>query len=426
MSAIDFLLSKGKKVKVYDDDKTKLFDLRAKNLLINCVVESKLNKTTLLGVECVVLSPTVRIDKRIKKIITALGIKIMSEFSLASFFNPAPLYCVTGTNGKTTTVNMLQAMLSSCGQAYLVGNVGTPFTSVVSKINSGDSVVAEVSNFQLENMDGVIANAVAITNIAPDHLDMYSSFTEYIKAKHNIMSVVQSKKVFLNYDDEILREWGDGRSEYFSLKPLPNDKNGIFVNNGEIYQQQNGVYEKLMDLPPLKSRHNVANFLCAMSLALYAGVSVEQISNATRSFVLPRHRQEIVKIKDGITFVNDSKATNIHAVKSALENFKESRIILLLGGSDKGEDYAAFLSKIPSNVKCVVTFGALHKKLSAILKREKKAYHDCGDVFEAVNTSINIAKTGDVVLFSPGGASFDEFTSYSERGDYFCELVNEI
>ena len=192
-----------------------------------------------------------------------------------------------------------------------------------------------------------------------------------------------------------------------------------------IYSVQNGKKVELMPAPQMRTQ-NLANFLCAVSLALYAGVSAKATHSATCQLVIPRHRQEFVKEFDGVTYINDSKATNIHAVQSALSNFDDKNIVLLLGGSDKGEDFVQFLSKLPNNVKCVIAFGEMCKRLSKILKKNNIAHFLCEGVYEAVNKGREVASWGDVVLFSPGGASFDEFSSFEERGDYFCELVNEF
>ncbi len=424
MSAVDFLMSKTNKIKVYDDNIIKLREMEEKNLIPNCVVIDKINPNTLADVECIVLSPTVRIGAKIKELILRLGIDVVGEFGLASRYNIAPIYAVTGTNGKTTTVNMLHTIFTQCGiNSHLVGNVGIPFTSVVNTIQPVDKVVAELSSFQLENITGVKASAVAITNIAPDHMDMYGSFDEYVSAKRNIMSVEGTSRVFLNYDDAILRDWGDERCEYFSLNPLPNEKNGLFIQNGKVCTVEQDVIQPIMNVPNITGSHNLSNWLCAVSLARWAGVGDTQIEKV--HFSLPRHRQEIVKVVDGVTFVNDSKATNIHAVKSALQSFGKSRIVLMLGGKDKGEDYQGFLSTLSYNVK-VIVFGQMRHKLIKILKKLDREFFECADVYEAVAKSKQIATVGDVVLFSPGGASFDEFACFEERGDYFCELVNEL
>ena len=427
LGAISLLLTKNQKIKVWDDDKKKLLDFQEKHLLPNCLILTKLDKKSLADVDCIVLSPTVRIDKKTEKLTQDLGIKIMGEFSFASNFNKAPIFAVTGTNGKTTTVNMLHSIFTHAGLgAHLVGNVGTPLSSVVNEINPEDKVVAELSSFQLENIEGVSASAVAITNIAPDHMNMYSRFDDYVSAKRNILTTVQSKKVFLNYDDPILQKWGDDRSKYFSLTPLPQNMDGMYVSKGWIYSVQSGKHDPIMPAPNLGGEHNLSNFLCAACLAYSAGVSFKKIADSIPHLVIPRHRQEVVRILNGVSYVNDSKATNIHAVKSALLNNKNKRIVLLLGGSDKGENWGEFLSNLPANVICVITFGELHKALGKILKKLGKPHFDCADVYEAVYKGKSVANLGDVVLFSPGGASFDEFSSFEERGDYFCELVNEL
>ena len=420
-------LSKQYKVWVYDDNKKLLNDLFDKNLVANCLNVDRLDEKNLKNIDHIILSPTVRLNNRVLKLAEKLEIKVWGEFEFASQFTSAPIVGITGTNGKTTTVNFLHSIFSFLGKkSHLVGNVGTPLSEVIDDIKPTDIVVAELSNFQLENSSHLSLNQAAILNIAPDHLDKYKNFDEYFLAKQNIIKCANGK-VLLNYDDPKLRLLGKNyaQSEFFSLSKLPKNLNGAYFDRGIIYLQKNGKHEKLCSTAEFKfqGEHNLANLLVAVFLAYKSGVEVRDIEKAIPNLTLPRHRLEFVRKVNGVDYYNDSKATNLHAVMSALKNFENKSVVLLLGGSEKGEKLSGLT--LPSCVISVVAFGKLGKRIHKVLKG-KLCVKWYKHLFDAVGYATKIAPAGSVVLLSPGGASFDEFSSYAERGEYFCELINEI
>ena len=419
-------LTKTHKVSVYDDNKKLVKDLLDKKI-IDCVALGKLNVQTLKSIDNIILSPTVRLSDRLLRIVHKLKINVWGEFEFASQFCVAPIFGVTGTNGKTTTVNFLhQIFLASNVKSHLVGNVGSAFSGEIDKIEANDKVVAELSSFQLENVSNLKLESASILNIAPDHMDRYTGFSQYSLAKENILKCLVNGKTWLNYDDKNLRLLGlnYAQSCFFSLKKLPNELEGVFIDDGFVYYKQGKQLDKLFSLDSflIAGEHNKTNLLCAIGLAISAGLTSKQIETSLPLLKLPRHRLEFVKKVGSVSFYNDSKATNLHAVMAALKVFKE-RVVLLLGGSDKGEDLSNLT--LPKNVELVITFGELGKKFYKALKG-KVNIKSCEKLYDAVYSANKLAPPNSVVLLSPGGASFDEFSSYSERGEYFCELVNEI
>ena len=425
LACVELLLNRKENVWVFDDDKLRLSELVNKGIVNSkCRVVKKLNKDTLQSIEAIILSPTVRLNK-LNRLVNELDIKVFGEFEFASQVCKAPIFGVTGTNGKTTTVNFLHQLCCFAGEkAHLVGNVGTPLSEIVDNIHSTDVVVAELSNFQLEHSEKLKLKSAALTNIAPDHLDKYSSFEEYFLAKQNIISCV-TDCVFFNYDDKNIRKLATKcqRYQFFSTQYLPSEQNGLFIEQNDVYSKQNGHKTKVLSLDSfiLKGAHNLSNLMCAISLGLNTGLSAGEIESSLGKLTLPRHRLEFVKKVNGVEYYNDSKATNIHAVNSALANFRNRQVVLLMGGSDKGEDFSKF--KLPQFVVTLITFGAMKNKIAKQVKAACNVFR-CESLADAVWMAKKLAL--DVVLLSPGCASFDEFDSYAERGEYFCELVKEI
>lgn len=431
VSAVKFLLTKEKNVYIYDIDRKKTRDLFAANIIdLRVHFVKKIDAKILDIVDTIVLSPGVKISPKIERKCIQQNIQIISEIDLAGMFCPAPIYAITGTNGKTTTVNFLHQILKfGQRESWLLGNVGTPFCAKVDDLHAKSAVVLELSSFQLERCPHLKCAAVAILNLAPDHLDRYSSFDDYVSAKAKILDCVKAGgRILLNMDDERVRELGAGRENviFFSLNSLPVDAVGYFIKNGSIYHKTLHRTQKLLDLPHLGllGEHNLQNLLCAVALAHLAKIQPAQIAAALSGLTLPRHRLELAGQKDGVSFYDDSKATNIAATRAALACF-DKKIHLLLGGSDKGEDFECFLTHLPSAVFSVTAFGAMGKKIWKICKKHNILCEYYPTLTLAFDFVKYLAHSGEVVLLSPACASFDEFSDYQARGDYFCHLVTE-
>lgn len=428
----NFLNKIEKNVFVYDDNKKKTQELIDGGILSkNCEVLSKLCAKTICIIHCIIISPGVVLSKKLKKLIKEFNIEVIGELAFASRYCEAPIYAITGTNGKTTTASLLNTIFNTAKmKTHLVGNIGNAFSGEVDKISPTDKVVCEVSSFQLEYSQDFSPFAVGFLNIAPDHLDRYKDFDEYFNAKKIILERVGEGKVFLNYDDELVRNLSKTvkNYEYFSLSKLPQNERGLYFEDNKIFQQTADGSKYIIDLQKNKllGKHNLQNILCAVSLALYAGVTPEIIQKSVKNFQTPRHRIEYVGKINGALYYNDSKATNTNSTLTAVKCFEGKTIWLLLGGSNKGENFAPFFKELPNNIKHIITFGKMGRKLASLAKTTGfDSVHLCRDLYDAVMCARQHAKKDEVVLLSPACASFDEFNNYRERGEYFCNLVAE-
>ena len=431
ISAVKLLLDKQMNVYIHDKDRRKLRELYDAKIIDNKAnLIEKFNRKTLQFFDTLVVSPGVKLDSKILNECKLQNIEVLSEIDLASMFCKAPIFAITGTNGKTTTVNFLHQIFVSAGvNSYLLGNVGVPFCGSVEKIDSKSKVVLEVSSFQLEHCNHLKCAVATILNFAPDHLDRYSSLEEYENTKAKILDCVSQNGVaLLNYDDVRVRSLGfdNLHTLYFSLSELPPDIKGYYIYENKVKLNTGTRTRELFELPELNliGTHNLSNLLCAIALAHIAKIKPSEILATLGNLSPPRHRLEFVGEKEGVKFFNDSKATNIHSTRTALETFTQP-IHLLLGGSDKGEDFAEFLSKLPSNILSVTAFGKMGKKIYRFAKRQKLDCAYFSKLTMAFEYIKNIAEAGDIVLLSPACASFDEFSNFEARGDCFCNLVAE-
>ncbi len=433
IAVANFLLNKGKIVYIYDKKEGLTKELVRMGLINEkAIIIDKLCAKTLCIVLCIVLSPGVKLNKKELKLIEKYQIKVIGELAFASHFCNAPMYAVTGTNGKTTTVNFLNQILKTAGMnTHLLGNVGTPLSSEVEKILPSDKVILEVSSFQLEYCTGLKFNCAGFINIAPDHLDRYANFNEYFKTKQKILDCVDKNgKIFLNYDDALVKNLAENREnvEFFSLEELPENKNGLYIKENKIFKNENNKVNFIADLDEFqpKGKHNLQNLLCAVGMAVSAGVAPINIQKAIPTLITPSHRIEFAGECNGVKFYNDSKATNTDSVLVALKCFTEP-LWLLLGGSDKSEKFDNLIKQMPKNVVEIVAFGQTGKKIYKTCKKFKfNKVHLSNTFYDAFNFAKDKSRQGEVVLLSPACASFDEFANFEERGKYFCNLVSEL
>jgi len=368
-----------------------------------------------------------------------------------------PFLAVTGTNGKSTTTTLLNAMLRKNGfRTILGGNIGNALTEEIQKVVSSqqsavssqkssdlrlptiDYIVAEVSSFQLEAIKDFRPRGAVILNITPDHLDRYRSLEEYAEAKARI-SENQGKDDFilLNADDpEIMKIKSEKlkvnskklRTYYFSRKK---EVEGIYSKDGKIYCNfpESSLIPRhslLIDTEEIKIKgvHNLENAMAASAMALLAGSSPEAARDVLREFPGLEHRLEFVRKKDGVMYVNDSKGTNVGAVVKSIESFK-SPIILIAGGRDKAGDFTLLRNLVKEKVKALVLIGEAREKIKHSLENVTEVFMST-DLNEAVRLSRRIAVKGDIVLLSPACASFDMFIDFEDRGKQFKKIVMEL
>ncbi|MDD2373627.1 MAG: UDP-N-acetylmuramoyl-L-alanine--D-glutamate ligase [Syntrophomonadaceae bacterium] len=382
--------------------------------------------------DLLVASPGVPLD--INPFIQArnTGVPVMGELELAYLLktDTVDLYAISGTNGKTTTVSLLQAILAADGRRALAGgNIGVPLTTLVDSMEAG-VIVVEASSFQLETTCHFRPNISALLNITPDHLDRHKSMERYIKAKSRIFSCQNiDDYAVLNYEDLHIREMAQecpARVIYFSSqRVLPE---GAFIKDNLIYFVMD---DKVLPICPvhevsLRGQHNLENILGAVAVAAIAGAKVETIRDILKTFTGVRHRIEEVVAVDGVLYVNDSKATNPESAIKALESFNEP-IILIAGGRSKGSSFEEFARFIKEKVKELVLLGEAREEIrKAVMDAGFQNIHEVNDFNTAVATARELAADGDVVLLSPACASWDMFKSYEQRGDLFCELVRAM
>ncbi len=357
------------------------------------------------------------------------GIPVVSETELAFRFLRVPVIAITGTNGKTTVTTLVGHILGKAGKrAFVGGNIGSPLIGYVGGGQGDDWAVLELSSFQLQRIETFRARVAVLLNTAPDHLDYHADYEEYRRAKERIFENQQPGDLaVLNADEPetaALAGRLKARVAFFSSTGLPGE--GMGLRGGEIVCRTGGreVESYPLSMIRIPGRHNAENVMAAVMAARYAGCTPGAIVEAVGSFTGLAHRIEFAGEKGGVAFYDDSKGTNVSAVVRALEAF-EAPVILLLGGRDKNGDFETLAPIIRRRVKEMVLFGEargrIGERIGGIVKTETAA-----TLREAVGTAYADAAPGDVVLLSPGCASFDEFRSYAHRGDVFKETVNRL
>lgn len=364
-----------------------------------------------------ILSPGVKVkDNSFIETLKDKGTKILSELDLGYLFLKGKIIAVTGTNGKTTTCGLIYKILKDNGyDARLCGNIGKPISSLSSTTKKTVTVV-EVSSFQLESSKLFRCDVGVILNIKPDHLDRHGTMQEYIDIKSKL-ALFTKKLLVLNLDDEIAKTIKNAKKcLYFSKKTL---KKGVFLKNNQIFINKTPVCA--VDNIKLKGEKNLENVLAAVaSLSQFKRLN---FNDSIRTFSLKPHRLEVVGERSGVLYVDDSKATNVASVVNAITAFKDKHILLLLGGKGKDAPYDEIF-QYP--LKEVITFGEEGEKISATANHYMLPTANFSHFDDAVFYACERGEKGDVVLLSPACSSYDEFSSYVERGERFKEFVLEF
>lgn len=429
IGATKLLLSKGAKCYIYDDSESQKVKSDGENLEgMGAIRVSKDEVFDLLPeIDVVVLSPGVAIDHDIPIKARKLKKRIIGELELAYRFVQSPIIAVTGTNGKTTTCTMIDALLKSGGiDDILCGNIGTPLSSVVEKTSLNSVVTLETSSFQLETVSSFTPHISVITNITPDHLSRHYNMENYLFIKSKIlMTLRESEYAVLSYDDQQvarLAEKTKAKVVYFSTKT---QVNGAYLENGKIFYK--GEFVVNLDEVPISGEHNTLNFLSALCVAKIIGVSDKAIIDGAKSFKGVKHRIQYIDTVQGVDYYNDSKATNSDATVKAIDSMVKPTV-LILGGKDKGLDFICLFDKIKnSRVKSVIATGESRYR---ILDGAKQAgYANISvveDFYLALTLASLVATNGDCVLLSPACSSFDRFSDFEERGDAFINFVEKL
>ena len=357
------------------------------------------------------------------------GAVITSEMEAFFALCPCRMIAVTGSDGKTTTSTLISELLKQAGhKVWLGGNIGTPLLQYVDEMQPSDLAVVELSSFQLMYFPYSPHTAV-ITNLAPNHLDIHRDMQEYIEAKENIYLHQSGTDVLiLNRDNEItnsFRPKAKGAVQLFSRREAV--ENGVYLQDGVIYRAKNGKAEKIMDAAQilLPGVHNIENYMAAIC-AVGDLVSDEEIRTVAERFGGVEHRIELVRVKDGVSYYNDSIASSPTRTIAGLRSF-DKPVILIAGGYDKHLPFDELGVEIRRHVKILITTGDTGPKIhDAVLTAGEGAcpeLYEIDDFYEAVRCAARLAKPGDVVLLSPAGAAFDRFKNFAVRGQEFKKTV---
>lgn len=434
IGAAHLLLAKGAEVILYDgntekDKEALLAEFPAGSKVR--IVLGELPEAEMEQLDLVVMSPGVPCDLPVVLAMKGKGIRIWGEVELAYECGKGDVLAVTGTNGKTTTTSLLGAIMQAYHpEVYIVGNIGNPYTEAAPKMTDDAVTVAEISSFQLETIEKFAPKVSAILNITPDHLNRHHTMEEYIRVKELITkNQTESDTCVLNYEDEILREFGKTlHTKVIYFSSLHKLEKGMYLDDGEIcYRDENGV-QKLCRTTELNlpGRHNHENVMAAAAMALAYGVPLEVIRKVVCAFKAVEHRIEFVTEKNGVVYYNDSKGTNPDAAIKGIQAM-DRPTLLIGGGYDKGSSYSEWIQAFDGKVKYLVLIGQTREKIAA----EAKALGFTDIVFpdslaEAVQFCADHAKKGDAVLLSPACASWGMFPNYEVRGKMFKELVNNL
>ena len=381
--------------------------------------------------DLIVVSPGVPSDQPQLQHARTLGIPVIGEVELAFRFLKGKVLAITGSNGKTTTTSLVGEILAKSGKKTLVGgNIGTPVISLAGQSTPDTMVVLEVSSFQLESIEQFCPWIAAILNITPDHLDRHHTFQAYVDAKARLFENQSPSDIaVLNADDPTCvalqnKDKVKGSLLWFSRKQRV--ENGAFVQGDQIMFRQNGQEQPVLSRSDiqLKGEHNLENVLAAVAITMVTGCTPQQVRQAVKEFRAVEHRLELVATINGVTFYNDSKATNVDATMKALESFP-ANIHIILGGKDKGSDYTVLNPLLRERVKRVYLIGAAADKIAQQIQNSTAVVRSA-TLERAVRQAFEAAKPGDVVLLAPACASFDQFENYEHRGRVFKELVHSL
>ncbi len=383
------------------------------------------NIEKILNADLIIKSPGIPPSAPVIQAAKKKGIEIIDELEFAYRFTSAKIIAITGTNGKTTTTLLTYHILKEAGlDVGLAGNVGH---SLAAQLVDGDRdyFVVEISSFQLDGTHTFRPHIAMLLNITPDHLDRYDySFDKYVASKFRITkNQTPDEYLIINSDEISIENWQFMTKAHIrNISLLSNKNKSAWYQDGILHFQSFTVPQKET---ALLGRHNAANMLCAVEAARLCRIPQEIILKALQSFKNAPHRLELVGEINHVKFYNDSKATNVDAVKYALGSFDES-LVWIAGGIDKGNNYDLIMDEVNRKVKALICLGSNNKKL-------RDAFHDkiihileTQDVHEAVAGAMKYAEANDVVLLSPACASFDLFKNYEDRGNQFREAVKQL
>jgi len=396
--------------------------------------EGKHDVQRILGAACLVKSPGISEKTEIMKKVRAANILVCSEIELGyRYKGSSKIIAITGSNGKSTTTKLTFHLLKEAGyDVAMVGNIGVSFAKQVAE-QPREWYVMEISSFQLDDIHLFKPDIAVLLNITPDHLDRYDyNFEKYVASKFKITENQDSNDhLVLNKDDKAIQNYlhnhtTNARTIYFTMDEHEELTEGAFVKKEQLHilygDEQLDV--SIHDLA-IKGKHNQYNSMAAGISARVAGIRKIKIRESFETFEGLDHRLEFAGTVKGVDFINDSKATNVNSVWFALESMNKP-VILILGGQDKGNDYSEIAALVEEKVKAIVCLGVDNTPIHKAFEGLVPVMIDTMSAKEAVTTAFECSDRGDVVLLSPGCASFDLFKNYEDRGNQFKEAVKEL
>jgi UDP-N-acetylmuramoylalanine--D-glutamate ligase len=430
MAAASLLRRDGARVVVRDesaDDQLQERAMRLRRLGVRVELGSQFDRSA--HFDMAVVSPGIGRERPMVREVETQNTPLLSELELAYRFCLCPIVAVTGTNGKTTTTELITEMLTGCGRrATAAGNIGHAFSDAVEASAGLDAVVLEVSSFQLEKIEQFRANVAVLLNITPDHMDRYESMDEYAAAKSFIFMNQQAEDTAV-VSAETLDKLGQmgiaikARPITFSAYNRPADLRLDWLDNDTIWcalPECRGILLKMSETN-LRGIHNAENVLAALATGLAMGLPVSHMREAICAYCPQPHRCEFVAEVNGVTYVNDSKATNVDAVEKALRSLP-GRTVLIAGGRDKGLDFTSLKEVVADKVRLAVLIGEAQNKIWRAWSKTAPCVR-ASSMEEAVRVAASHARRGDAVLLSPACASFDMFENYEHRGEEFKRHV---
>src|ERR1700675_2549216 len=378
--------------------------------------------------DLIVVSPGVPVDAPMLQQARSLGEMVIGEIELAARFLRGPIVAITGSNGKTTTTTLTGEILAAGGLPTLVGgNIGTPAISLAERAKAESVIVLEVSSFQLETIQTFRPKVALVLNVTPDHLDRHRTFEAYVDAKARLFENQESGDfAVLNEDDPTCVKMAERtKAQVFWFSRQKEVKQGAWVRDGNILFRDGSPQREIMLVSEiaLKGAHHLENVLAAVCVGALLGCAPQKIREAVSDFKAVEHRLEYVATVRGVDYYNDSKATNVDATIKALESFP-GNIHLIVGGKDKGSNYAVLNDLLRQRVKRVYTIGAAAAKIESQIKDVELVHAETLE--NALRKANAVAQPGDVVLLAPACASFDQFKNYEQRGQAFKEIVREL
>ena len=425
IACANLAISKGYTVFASDSGKTRTHE----QMNLNKKVEIEFGKHSKKVLDCdiIIKSPGLPNELEILQQARKKEIPVLSELDFAlNFAKPKKIIAVTGTNGKTTTTTLIYEIIKQgYKNTFVAGNIGLPISEVVTKLNSKSILVLELSSYQLEDSPSFRPNISVSLNITPDHLKHHHTMTNYVKAKANVF-INQKKKDYAvyNFKDKYLKK---SILKTNAVKFTFNDDkciNCIYYQDGIFYLKKNNKTIKLNPKINIPGKHNIDNILASIAASYIAGTKKTVIEKVISNFKGVEHRIEFVKEINGVKYYNDSKGTNVDSTKVALESF-DKNIQLILGGQDKGSPYKPIFKLIKKKVKNIFLIG----EATNIIKKQLKdsvPMVECKTLSTAVKKIHSVAQKGDIVLFSPACASFDQFNDFEHRGREFKKFVLKI